>query len=1294
MTGKRKTRSGYPATKRMKAAFDSDCDDMMDDDLPSRVASTRSRSIMSGSDDNEDVGQTRGRQLRSRASAVVTGNSRSRFVKDDDIDELQQDPPADNDDESDGDFFAIVTSDIQPTRGRPRKGTKRKLMRRKPAVNYSTAQLPESDIEFENSPRAKGNRRSDRANKVMKNMRDPAGGDDNDDIFYVDEAPVAAPRVANVRETFQSCDNIEFKAAHRPVCNTCGGKEQKGMFIYCQGCCNSFHRLCIGSRSDRKQRVTKVGPENFVLQCQFCVGKPKAGREARAPKRPQQDVCQGCHCKGASSAPFSEKRTPKVEERLRLENDGEDPIQEVATKLLNNPGNVLFRCSKCRRAWHYEHLPHPIESPDPAHKDPQSIAKHRLQEYSITWLCKECQNVEDVKIDKLVAWRPMDRSKKGRRDIQLEDLNEDELEYLIKWVGKSYGHCDWMPGAWLYEYAPSTMRLAFFKRHFDLEDLAAEGEDGQRGSLLKFDKKEAIPDSQLTPEVILDVHWTARSASHEARYKRMSLEDKLDDDMKTRIYHVQQIYVKYEGLGYNDAVWETPPDPKSLYYAAFLLAYKEFLVGRHFQCVNSSEIKKNVEAFRKQRDYFIENEAKLKGQPEGLVGGKLMQYQLDGRDWILHNYQNEKSVILADEMGLGKTIQVVAFLRHVVLEAPKAWPFLVVVPNATCPNWRREIKKWAPELRVVLYFGGAQAQELAYKYELFPNNTNYMTAHIVVMSYQSAVDVSTKARFSSVKWAGLVVDEAHALKNDQTNLVRALRAMHIPFSLLLTGTPLQNNKKELFTLLSFVDRKIDPASLDEKYTDDNLTQEVIGELHDLIRPYFLRRTKATVLKFLPPMAQIIVPLSMSVLQERLCKSILEKNPQLIRAIFANSRMKANEKTGMNNILLQLRKCLCHPFIYSRALEDRNVDPQVGYRNLIEASSKLLLLEHMLPKLRDRGHRALIFTQFLGQLDILEDFLVGIGIRYQRIDGEVSSLEKQKRIDQFNAPNSTLSVMLLSTRAGGVGINLATADTVIILDPDWNPHQDIQALSRAHRIGQQKKVLCFQLTTQDSAEERIMQIGRKKMALDHVLIETMDSKDSDGTDKDIESALRFGAAALFGEGKRKDRIIYDSAAVDKLLDRAEQEETNTEGNEVATESVFSKARVWANDDDDLKDNIEGAEQALKLSVWDDIIKQREAEARKEEEKNRQVLGRGGRRRQVCAPTLEAACLTVLEQIEKHEANMGKHSLTTRATWSRTAILWKPAATGHPTPTSLAATQMQSRRMERRMIVRAASRQQRD
>ena len=183
------------------------------------------------------------------------------------------------------------------------------------------------------------------------------------------------------------------------------------------------------------------------------------------------------------------------------------------------------------------------------------------------------------------------------------------------------------------------------------------------------------------------------------------------------------------------------------------------------------------------------------------------------------------------------------------------------------------------------------------------------------------------------------------------------------------------------------------------------------------------------------MSQTIIPVTMSPVQKQLYKSILEKNAALIQAILdknANKGVQKKERGNLNNILIQLRKCLCHPYVYNDKIEDRTLATDVMMRKFIHVSSKFRVLEIMLPKLRERGHRVLLFSQFLDQLSLLEDFLDFLGLRYQRLDGKINALEKQRRIDDFNATDSKLFAFLLSTRAGGVGINLATADTVIIM----------------------------------------------------------------------------------------------------------------------------------------------------------------------------------------------------------------------------------------------------------------------
>ncbi|KAF9770251.1 hypothetical protein IL306_012225 [Fusarium sp. DS 682] len=1135
---------------------------------------SRSPAMMADEDDLEDLQQEplgATRSLRTRQPRQMAGMAFKNGINSQDQDELLGDAPPASSGEEDDDFMPIVVSDIAPKKGRPTRARQRSRrlqtmsMRQKARSQAALRQKShDSDIEFE-APR-----RSSRATRSTLNMRDDAQMDE-DSFYIVDDRAPGAPKVISVREIFQPLPaDSEFASMHMDTCHTCGGSRQRGQMIHCQGCTLSYHKNCLGYRSAREHMVTKVGEDDFVMQCRLCIGVPNK----RDDGAPGYSMCQACKSPGRSCAAFSEKKTSRQEEKLREQNNGVDPITHVPPELLNNADLVLFRCASCHRGWHIDHLPGARSGTIGT-----DLKSERLKDHQIDWQCKECANARH-KIHRLVAWRPVQRhlAKQVPRPMYAE-VREDDKEYLVKWEGRSYAHCDWKPGAWVYGVAASAMRVSFGKR--DIEQ-----------DLMKLNEQEAIPDEFLMPDIVLNI-----------RLNPSAPRPKTKQDELHNLSNVSKIFVKFQGLGYDDAVWDTPPsEDAGDIYASFVEAYYEYVEGKYFKSESQHKVKERVKAYK------AEPFEEINEQPAGLKRGKLMGYQIEGVNWLLGNYHSGRSVVLADEMGLGKTVQVVGLVTSLVQDSPKCWPFLIVVPNATCPNWRREFKQWVPELRVVAYHGGREPQALAYKYELFPNGSTDMKSHVVIMSYDSAQDPATRTLFKSINWAGLVVDEGQRLKNDQNLLYGALQSMRIPFRLLLTGTPLQNNKRELFNLLQFIDEKQNATELDAEYAV--LDKETLPKLHNKIRPYFLRRTKAGVLKFLPPMTQIILPVTMTVIQEKLSKSIMAKNPELIKAMFSNSKMNKKERGSLNNILMQLRKCLCHPFMYSEAIEERHHDPSVVQRNLVEASAKLLLLQVMLPKLQERGHRVLIFSQFLQQLDIIEDFLNGLGYDFRRLDGSISSLEKQRRIDAFNAPDSPIFAFLLSTRAGGVGINLATADTVIILDPDFNPHQDIQALSRAHRIGQKKKVLCFQLMTVDSVEERIMQIGKKKMALDHALIESMDDDELAGDD--LESILKHGAQALFNDDYEKKSIHYDSAAVDALLDRTDETENKADDG-----ASFSYAKVWSNDKSGFEAGLATEEmaepEAINSSVWDRILAQREAEAQRQAEANREVLGRGGRRR---------------------------------------------------------------------------------
>lgn len=582
---------------------------------------------------------------------------------------------------------------------------------------------------------------------------------------------------------------------------------------------------------------------------------------------------------------------------------------------------------------------------------------------------------------------------------------------------------------------------------------------------------------------------------------------------------------------------------------------------------------------------------------------------------MLYQWERKQSSILADDMGLGKTIQIISYL-YVLFKKYKIYPFVIVVPNSTATNWVREFQKWAPDMTVAPFFGGQISRKLALENEILDKNRR-LKCHVVVATYESSMEQSELHR---IFWAVMVVDESQRLKNDQSLLFRTLKHYKVDQITLLTGTPLQNNLKELFNIMNFI-RPENFHNRDAIQYEDDMTQAKVEELHERLRPYFLRRTKEEVLKSLPPKYELIVPLSMTPIQKEVYKDCLNKDIYETLTRATGSKVQR----GLTNIFMNLRKVLNHPYLLD-GVERAQKTPAETQTAMINACEKLKVFHQMFPKLKAQGHRLLIFSTMKRTLDILEDYFNYEKIRYTRIDGDCNERARVRNIDAFNAPNSKLDVFLLSTRAGGVGINLATADTIVIWDSDFNPYADLQAISRAHRIGQNNMVLILRFMTRLSIEEKVLQIGKRKMALEHVVVERM-KETKEENHEDIESILKFGTEALFSDDNSKD-IHYDSASIDSLLDREQYREAALKAQEEEVAAAeedkngskqalnFSFAKIWKKDgalEDIESDENNGDKEE---DFWQKFLKQKEIEEAEKKEREKlaeEALGRGARKR---------------------------------------------------------------------------------
>ncbi|KAM0751888.1 hypothetical protein T439DRAFT_325084 [Meredithblackwellia eburnea MCA 4105] len=919
--------------------------------------------------------------------------------------------------------------------------------------------------------------------------------------------------------------------------------------------------------------------------------------------------------------------------------EGEEPAVKPPFKLdPEAPTPLMFRCYNCKRPAHYLCLP------EDESLNPRTLDSH-VESYITDGQCHQCWSYKGV-LEVILAWAPDDSApivvdpEEGEmgdlagvddRTVSTKDAKGQKVEipnaknplsnakYLVKWQGESYRQLEWIPHAYLvakYQAKLSNFLARGSTVNFDSrpEDIPEDGEDPDAppptgAPLPDPDATSRIPVAWSTVDRILDVFYKSKNGSSMVRFQDYK---KLPEEWEESIKLVQECYFKWGELPYAASTTEAPPGPEEEGYAAYVRAYQRFLVANEpnmrIPVLNSKQLA-DLDKPRNEKRF-----KEMTEQPDYIAGGKLMPFQLDGVNFLTFKWWCRKGCILADEMGLGKTVQIITFLS-ILSHAHGARPFLVTVPNSTLGNWVREFERWAPSMRVVPYGGDAPSRKIIENYELFDGSR--LRTHVVLATYE-ALEKNIAVFRKVARWDVLVVDEGQRLKSGTSGLLfSALQSLNINHRVLLSGTPLNNNITELFNLLHFIDPSQwgNTAELTEKY--EELTPEKVEEIREILKPYFLRRTKELVLN-LPPLNEIVVPVSMTTLQRQLYRSILERNAAAIESIFqktSKSQQKSKaRKTNFNNILMELRKLLGHPYLVSPELEPENVTPAQAVINLREASAKFVLLDKMLPKLKAAGHRVLIFSQFKIMLNMIELFLGGLNMKYLRLDGGTSQLDRQRGIDAFNKEGSEYFAYLLSTRAGGVGINLTTADTVIMFDQDFNPHQDVQAIARAHRIGQKKPVRVFKLMVKGSCEEKIFHAGNKKLGLDHLIIQRIDAKEEEANE--IESVLQFGAKAVFDDQEAEANAIrFTDADIDNLLTRSSVVASPAKPGAAA---AFAHAKIWEVERNSLEDvpiEEDAGPDAGDADFWNNLlVKQQEAERRaKEKEMQYTNSGRGKRNR---------------------------------------------------------------------------------
>eukprot|EP00698_Gefionella_okellyi_P009866 TRINITY_DN2530_c0_g1_i3.p1 TRINITY_DN2530_c0_g1~~TRINITY_DN2530_c0_g1_i3.p1 ORF type:complete len:1174 (+),score=207.58 TRINITY_DN2530_c0_g1_i3:3464-6985(+) len=538
----------------------------------------------------------------------------------------------------------------------------------------------------------------------------------------------------------------------------------------------------------------------------------------------------------------------------------------------------------------------------------------------------------------------------------------------------------------------------------------------------------------------------------------------------------------------------------------------------------------------KNKYYAIVHKIKevIPKQPDMLTGGDLKQYQMIGLQWMVSLYNNGLNGILADEMGLGKTIQTIALIAHLMEKKNQMGPYLIIVPLSTLPNWEDEFRKWAPSVKVMCYKGlPAVRKSLAAMMQ--PGKFNVcLTTYDYIMRDRPIL--------SRLKWNYIIIDEGHRMKNSECKLHLILgqhyKSRH---RLLLTGTPLQNGLRELWALLNFLLPSVFHSADDfENWFNApfatmgervDLTEEeqllVIHRLHQVLRPFLLRRLKSEVLDQLPDKREMVIKCELSSYQKIIYKKIQDGDLTVVGKSGKASRQ------GLANTLVQLRKICNHPYMFFPPGPDDPITQEI-----VRSSGKFELLDRMLPKLKAGNHKVLIFSQFTTLLDIMEDYLAYRDYTFLRLDGSTKSDDRGELLSMFSAKGSEYFVFLLSTRAGGLGLNLQVADTVILFDSDWNPHMDMQAQARAHRIGQKNEVLVFRMLTITPMEQYMLDKATFKLDVDAKVIQA-GKFNSTTSDRERHEMLEELLSKSNDDDVGKDEIPND-LQLNKMLMRSDQE----------------------------------------------------------------------------------------------------------------------------------------------------------
>ncbi|GFR63589.1 SWI/SNF-related matrix-associated actin-dependent regulator of chromatin subfamily A containing DEAD/H box 1-like [Elysia marginata] len=555
-----------------------------------------------------------------------------------------------------------------------------------------------------------------------------------------------------------------------------------------------------------------------------------------------------------------------------------------------------------------------------------------------------------------------------------------------------------------------------------------------------------------------------------------------------------------------------------------------------------------------------DGDMRITKQPEVLNKEfELQPYQLIGLSWLRIMHQQELNGILADEMGLGKTIQAISFIAHLMEEGEEG-PHVIIVPSSTIENWLRELQRWCPSLKVIVYYG-SQDERRAVRHSIFFQGEEF---NVLLTTYNMATGgVEDRVLFKKFDFHYAVFDEGHMLKNMSSMRFQNLMKISAERRLLLTGTPLQNNLLELMSLLCFVMPEIFQGKTDhlkkvfamitrssDEKQKSRFERDRIAQAKRIMKPFILRRLKKDVLQHLPKKTETIERCSMTPSQQELYDRLVTKYSLEISENTSEDGEGNNTAGGGIGIFMQFRKVANHPLLLRNLFKDgklrkmaKAIAKEPSHRergalpDLIQEDMSVMNDFELMGLCKQYPNdRVLLFSQFTMMLDIAELYLEQNGHKFIRLDGQTPVPDRLQLIDRFNS-EPDIFVFLLSTRAGGLGINLCAANTIILHDIDFNPYNDKQAEDRCHRLGQKREVKIHKLICECTVDEAMLDCANGKLALEQDLTRPEGEEGAEENSKDVVKLLK----EVLRLRQKGSTAISSSAALDAENDEDDEDE---------------------------------------------------------------------------------------------------------------------------------------------------------